>query len=295
MPMNDLSLRTHEILENTLQFELTGSTDEGSHRISQRRGRTCRAPRWSLDRDPVLRSRPATAAADLQVSVNPSAMTGQFKSYERPNGTWTPVQSLTATQREQLDGDSLRSWSSSRRSPTSSSSRSARRIRMTEEPTTSTASTDAVRLRRPHALLFECRDDARRRGRWRAPTGVHARQAGRRRPARRRSARPTSTRVPHCRPDARRVPFVRGRPPARHSQRADLVDGSPHLRRHRRVACRARRSAADDPRRLRRLYRGGLPVDLGPAAPTDDNGILGPVVPARQVAFILGFGALTVR
>ena len=30
-PLNDLSLRTHEILENTLQFELTGETDQGSH------------------------------------------------------------------------------------------------------------------------------------------------------------------------------------------------------------------------------------------------------------------------
>ena len=30
-PANDLSLRTHEILENTLQFELTGDDDEGSH------------------------------------------------------------------------------------------------------------------------------------------------------------------------------------------------------------------------------------------------------------------------
>ena len=30
-PANDLALRTHEILENTLQFELTGEDDEGSH------------------------------------------------------------------------------------------------------------------------------------------------------------------------------------------------------------------------------------------------------------------------
>ena len=30
-PANDVSLRTHEILENTLQFELTGEEDEGSH------------------------------------------------------------------------------------------------------------------------------------------------------------------------------------------------------------------------------------------------------------------------
>ncbi len=31
MANGDVALRTHEILENTLQFELTGETDEGSH------------------------------------------------------------------------------------------------------------------------------------------------------------------------------------------------------------------------------------------------------------------------
>jgi deferrochelatase/peroxidase EfeB len=43
--------------------------------------------------------------------------------------------------------------------------------------------------------------------------------------------------------------------------------------------------------RMRRLTRGGLPENAGPAAPTDDNGILGPVLPRRQVAFVLGMGA----
>jgi deferrochelatase/peroxidase EfeB len=43
--------------------------------------------------------------------------------------------------------------------------------------------------------------------------------------------------------------------------------------------------------RARLLYAGGAPVDLGPAAPTDDNGILGPTTPAHQVAFVLGLGA----
>jgi len=43
--------------------------------------------------------------------------------------------------------------------------------------------------------------------------------------------------------------------------------------------------------RLRILYRGGLPPFAGPAAPTDDNGILGPEVPSRQVAFVLGLGS----
>lgn len=41
---------------------------------------------------------------------------------------------------------------------------------------------------------------------------------------------------------------------------------------------------------LRRLYAGGLPVNLGPASPLSDNGILGQVVPSRQVAFMLGVG-----
>jgi deferrochelatase/peroxidase EfeB len=42
--------------------------------------------------------------------------------------------------------------------------------------------------------------------------------------------------------------------------------------------------------RMRLLYAGGLPVDLGPAAPTDDNGVLGPVIPAQAVGFVLGMG-----
>jgi deferrochelatase/peroxidase EfeB len=44
-------------------------------------------------------------------------------------------------------------------------------------------------------------------------------------------------------------------------------------------------------RRMRLLYAGGTPEFDGPAAPTDDNGILGPVLPARNVSFILGMGA----
>ena len=43
--------------------------------------------------------------------------------------------------------------------------------------------------------------------------------------------------------------------------------------------------------RMRLLYKGGLPQDDGPAVPADDNGILGPSVPSRSVAFIFGVGA----
>ena len=42
--------------------------------------------------------------------------------------------------------------------------------------------------------------------------------------------------------------------------------------------------------RMRRLYAGGLTENLGPASPPDDNGVLGPAPPSRQVAFVLGFG-----
>ena len=43
--------------------------------------------------------------------------------------------------------------------------------------------------------------------------------------------------------------------------------------------------------RMRLLYRGGMPPFDGPAAPPDDNGILGATVPASSVAFVVGFGA----
>jgi deferrochelatase/peroxidase EfeB len=43
--------------------------------------------------------------------------------------------------------------------------------------------------------------------------------------------------------------------------------------------------------RMRLLYDGGLPVNLGPASPPDDNGVLGPELPSRQVAFVLGMGS----
>jgi deferrochelatase/peroxidase EfeB len=43
--------------------------------------------------------------------------------------------------------------------------------------------------------------------------------------------------------------------------------------------------------RARLLTAGGPPADLGPASPPDDNGILGPIIPAEQVAFTFGMGA----
>ena len=43
--------------------------------------------------------------------------------------------------------------------------------------------------------------------------------------------------------------------------------------------------------RLRVLYNGGATADLGPAAPPDDNGILGASTPTQSVASVVGVGA----
>jgi deferrochelatase/peroxidase EfeB len=43
--------------------------------------------------------------------------------------------------------------------------------------------------------------------------------------------------------------------------------------------------------RARRLTTGGAPENLGPVEPPDDNGILGPTIPAHQLTVTLGFGA----
>ncbi|MGD0809554.1 MAG: Dyp-type peroxidase [Acidimicrobiales bacterium] len=43
--------------------------------------------------------------------------------------------------------------------------------------------------------------------------------------------------------------------------------------------------------RARLLVEGGAPEDLGPASPPEDNGILGPLLPARQLTMVLGLGA----
>ncbi len=43
--------------------------------------------------------------------------------------------------------------------------------------------------------------------------------------------------------------------------------------------------------RIRILVAGGVPAFAGPAAPTSDNGILGPVVPSHQLSVAVGVGS----
>jgi iron uptake system EfeUOB component EfeO/EfeM len=102
--ITDVPLRAHEIMENALEFELTGDSDEGSNtnlatvRANIDGDRTVlHALRPLLvDRDPMLLS---TAEGQL------TTLARRLDTYRRPNGWWTPVQSLSQQQRELLDAD----------------------------------------------------------------------------------------------------------------------------------------------------------------------------------------------
>jgi high-affinity iron transporter len=100
-PANDLALRTHEILENTLQFELTGEDDEGSHTTLATALANVQGTRLALGaitdllqpRDPQLLA---------QVSAGLASLASLLQGYDRPQG-WTALDSVIRTQREHLD------------------------------------------------------------------------------------------------------------------------------------------------------------------------------------------------
>jgi high-affinity iron transporter len=100
---NDLSLRTHEILENTLQFELTGEADEGSHTGLATAEANVEGTELTLgtiapllqQHDPAVLTASTTALHRLGALID---------TYQRADGSWTPVQSLTTTERQHLDG-----------------------------------------------------------------------------------------------------------------------------------------------------------------------------------------------
>ncbi|MEU1274385.1 EfeM/EfeO family lipoprotein [Streptomyces sp. NPDC005799] len=95
-----LGLRAHEILENTVQFELTGRTDYGS-------GSNLATARANLDgtREVLSRLRPllATRYADLPGLGKELDRAGQTLDGLRHGDTWTPLDRLSRTRREDVD------------------------------------------------------------------------------------------------------------------------------------------------------------------------------------------------
>lgn len=99
----DLPLRAHEILENTLQFELTGETNEGSN--------TNLATAWANTQGeslalgalkPLLRARNPRLLAGATTAT--SKLTASLARFKLPSGQWRGIDSLSSLQRERLDG-----------------------------------------------------------------------------------------------------------------------------------------------------------------------------------------------
>jgi iron uptake system component EfeO len=98
----DMGLRTHEIMENTLQFELTGQTDEGSGTNLATADANVRGDREVLG---VLRPLLVTRYPGLsQVDFWTNRFQQLVDAQRRPDGTWTPVQQLPRATREKIDG-----------------------------------------------------------------------------------------------------------------------------------------------------------------------------------------------
>jgi high-affinity iron transporter len=102
-PINDLSLRAHEILENTLQFEVTGETDQGSHTGLATAMANVQGTEVILGIiAPLLENREPALVRELQTDLG--QVTNLLAASQLPDGTWTPVQALSLAQRQRLDG-----------------------------------------------------------------------------------------------------------------------------------------------------------------------------------------------
>jgi iron uptake system component EfeO len=99
---NDLGLRAHEIMENALQFEITGRTDYGS-------GTNLATTLASIDGTravlevlrPLLTSR-FSGLSDVDSWLDRTQK--MVEGARHPDGSWTPVTQLTQPEREKLNG-----------------------------------------------------------------------------------------------------------------------------------------------------------------------------------------------
>ncbi|MGK4583864.1 iron uptake transporter permease EfeU [Kitasatospora sp. HPMI-4] len=99
----DLPLRTHEILENTLQFELTGDTDQGSGtNLATAQANVAGTKELLTVLQPLLQPRAPELLTRIDAGM--AQIGGLLDAAHRPDGSWTPVDQLTPTARRQLNG-----------------------------------------------------------------------------------------------------------------------------------------------------------------------------------------------
>jgi high-affinity iron transporter len=82
---------------------MTGETDEGSNTNLATAWANVEGTQMALNAlGPVLRQSRPGVLPRLQQDL--ATMAAAFKAYEAPDGTWEPLQSLTTSQHESLDG-----------------------------------------------------------------------------------------------------------------------------------------------------------------------------------------------
>jgi iron uptake system EfeUOB component EfeO/EfeM len=101
IPLSDVGLRTHEILENALQFQLTGNDDYGSGTTLATTLANIAGTRELLTLlHPLLAPRYAGLPA---VYSGLDRLRSLLEKEHRPNGTWVPVTALPASARQAID------------------------------------------------------------------------------------------------------------------------------------------------------------------------------------------------
>ncbi len=97
----DIPLRAHEILENTLQFELTGDTDEGSHtNLATARANVDGTSMVLGVLTQQLQQRDAQLYTKTETGLHTLATL--LDNYDR-GGRWTPLSALSQIQREHIN------------------------------------------------------------------------------------------------------------------------------------------------------------------------------------------------
>nr|WP_190856904.1 EfeM/EfeO family lipoprotein [Actinomadura sp. RB99] len=97
---SDLGLRAHEILENTVRFELTGKGDQGSGTALATASANLDGTRAVLDPlRPVLKPRMDLGGIDAGLDRVSRLLEAQHR-----HGRWTPLDELSTTDRERVNG-----------------------------------------------------------------------------------------------------------------------------------------------------------------------------------------------